>query len=1238
MTQYGSAERTSVGHWPRWLVVHERLSGGAFAPLRNAPFALFVVGILGYGAAFAWYMLDRFDLLNLLRDGNYDDPFYYYQIAYHMAEGRFSTFDGGLTRTNGYHPLWLFLLTPFYWLFDKTEALFVFKALEIVLLTAGVALVAVAARVARLPWILLFAVLPALYAERAMLVGFEAALVLFMLGLLLLAMCLFARDPARWRWPLAAVAFALPWARLECAAVSVAAMAALGFLEWSGQLSCARDGSSPGAGRAGRALPLAGALFRLLRLHAAVPLAGAFAGVLVYFAYNGIVFGGIAPVSGAVKALWAQGGWEQEGGYGLAESFAAFARLEAFDGELLTALEVCVYALLVWWLARGSRSREDALLLAFAAGVLGLAAGHLAKFAHSVLSMHPELLLLFKWHFVPAYLMEALVVPLRCCVGIYLVRRFVAPKLPRTADVLRLAAIAAALAVLAPKVDFAAPFRAVDAARDDLKKNQNVHAYMGAAVMDRLLPEDTLVGSWDAGATGYFSRLAVMNLDGLANSYDYKEAIEEDGVGVYARTGARLAFWRRHGLFHFANVYSGGAPGPDMHYLFKAAQGPRPRGALQFKLYRDGPEWALPQADGASWFRKRMTPHLEPQADGIGLLVVGRTAQAFAWDCTADANEVAEWTFGGKFGAVSDWTQTANGVCSSHTLLPHGHLDPVRVRRAPLAEAVAALVGGRSPAIRADSAQQRGFDVYVAEDALVYVKAVCEQVDAETSFFLHLVPAGDDLDDGREAHGFNNLDFRLKDHGDWFGENGEGPCLAEVQLPDYGIARISTGQYMEDLRTTWAGEIHGASWFWERMAPHLDPQGDGVGLLVRGQTAQAFAWNCTGDENDMAEWTFGGRVGAVSDWTQRRAGVCSSDILLPHGHLEPVRVRRAPLAEAVAALVGGRPPAIRADSAHQRGFDVYVAEDALVYVKAACERADAETPFFLHLVPVGDDLDDGREAHGFNNLDFRLKYHGEWFGEERGVGPCLAWVPLPDYGIARITTGQYSQDLRIWGGEIHGASWFWERMAPDLEPQGDGVGLLVGGQTAHAFRRNCTADANDVAEWTFGGRVGAISDWTQRRAGMCSSDILLPHGHPDPVRVRRASLAEAVAALVGGRPPAIRADSAQQRGFDVYVAEDALVYVKAACERADAETPFFLHLVPAGDDFDDGREAHGFNNLDFRLKDHGEWLGEERGVGPCLAWVPLPDYGIARITTGQYMQDLRIVWGGEIRPPTTEGA
>ena len=107
-------------------------------------------------------------------------------------------------------PLWLFLITPFYWIFDKEAALFAIKAFEIMLVAGGVALVTAAARLACLPWVLMFAALPMLYQQRALLLGMEAAAALFMLSLFILTACLFARSPARWKWPLAAVAFALP--------------------------------------------------------------------------------------------------------------------------------------------------------------------------------------------------------------------------------------------------------------------------------------------------------------------------------------------------------------------------------------------------------------------------------------------------------------------------------------------------------------------------------------------------------------------------------------------------------------------------------------------------------------------------------------------------------------------------------------------------------------------------------------------------------------------------------------------------------------------------------------------------------------------------------------------------------------------------------------------------------------------------------------------------------------------
>jgi hypothetical protein len=47
----------------------------------------------------------------------YDDAYYYFGVARNLAAGAGSTFDG-LNPTNGYHPLWCWLLLPVFWLAD----------------------------------------------------------------------------------------------------------------------------------------------------------------------------------------------------------------------------------------------------------------------------------------------------------------------------------------------------------------------------------------------------------------------------------------------------------------------------------------------------------------------------------------------------------------------------------------------------------------------------------------------------------------------------------------------------------------------------------------------------------------------------------------------------------------------------------------------------------------------------------------------------------------------------------------------------------------------------------------------------------------------------------------------------------------------------------------------------------------------------------------------------------------
>ena len=80
----------------------------------------------------------------------------------------------------------------------------------------------------------------------------------------------------------------------------------------------------------------------------------------------------------------------------------------------------------------------------------------------------------------------------------------------------------------------------------------------------------------------------------------------------------------------------------------------------------------------------------------------------------------------------------------------------------------------------------------------------------------------------------------------------------------------------------------------------------------------------------------------------------------------------------------------------QSGYDVYLDGERLLYVKSSCSEVDRTTGFFLHVVPVDpNDLKEGREDHGFDNLDFTFISHQGW----RSGSSCFVVVELPGYEI-----------------------------------------------------------------------------------------------------------------------------------------------------------------------------------------------------------------------------------------------
>ena len=216
--------------------------------------------------------------------------------------------------------------------------------------------------------------------------------------------------------------------------------------------------------------------------------------------------------------------------------------------------------------------------------------------------------------------------------------------------------------------------------------------------------------------------------------------------------------------------------------------------------------------------------------------------------------------------------------------------------------------------------------------------------------------------------------------------------------------------------------------------------------------------------------------------------------------------------------------AVASEPAARSEFDLYLVDGELVYVKEPCRQEDTAPSFFLHVAPDrAEDLQQGRRK-GFNDypVDFFLR------GGALFDGKCSMRVPLPDYPVAAVRTGQRNAQ--------------------------DGANLW-----SASFRLN-----------------------------------------PEPQRA-------AYYAATAGEPIA-------RSSFNLYLTGDDLVYVKEPCDQADTRDRFYLHIVPErADDLPPERRQFGFDNLDFEFFLRGALF-----AGRCVATVPLPDYAIASVRTGQF--------------------
>ncbi len=214
-------------------------------------------------------------------------------------------------------------------------------------------------------------------------------------------------------------------------------------------------------------------------------------------------------------------------------------------------------------------------------------------------------------------------------------------------------------------------------------------------------------------------------------------------------------------------------------------------------------------------------------------------------------------------------------------------------------------------------------------------------------------------------------------------------------------------------------DMYYAGLSWEKVVPDLDYRSGDLGFVVSlpqhlpwvptQMRAQAFARNCTPDE--LLVWPWSNEKAdepALQRWTINGTGLCRATVATPLA--TPLKRIRSVVDDPsrLEEVERVRTAAIRSV------FDVHLLGNRLLYFRQPCRPGDNDATFFLHVVPVdGRDLPDGRRRYGFDNLDFRMKEYMEGGGER-----CAAVRRLPDYPIAELRTGQFTDEGRLWEGAI----------------------------------------------------------------------------------------------------------------------------------------------------------------------------------------------------------------------------
>lgn len=470
----------------------------------------------------------------------HDDSGYYLEIAENIVNGKGATFDG-LHATNGYQPLWLYLLTLLHLVYrgSPETMLRICIVLQAALMSAaGILVYRIQSRAFATMTATIGAVAFVVLLYHSSLNGMETALLIFMTAVLLLTGHSAIRPHMNRICFLLGIVLGLTvLARLDAVfiGISVAVFLAVDLLR----------GRTKADWKPVRFL-LVGAGSALV--------------LLPYLGHNLVTTGTIIPISGALKSTFP----------GICTTGYGFSRLGTRN--LVKAAAAIVY--LAWYLLP-NRRRSTGAREYYRSAVAVLSAGVLLHLVHTVLFMKWAV---FSWHFATYGLLGVLVI----CEPI----EFVLSRIPGRF-------VKAAWPVILSATLIAGAW--IIRGRILCPPQWTVQSYEAAIWSRKNTGPDDVMAMKDAGIFGYFCRRRVVNLDGVAGDMRLQEVLRDGKLKEYLEE-CGVTYIVQHAVWHRRDVLSGEYTAYTQEYPSRGFDGtgdsltlPREDEVYRSPVYFDGP-------------------------------------------------------------------------------------------------------------------------------------------------------------------------------------------------------------------------------------------------------------------------------------------------------------------------------------------------------------------------------------------------------------------------------------------------------------------------------------------------------------------------------------------------------------------------------------------------------------------------------------------------------------------------